>query len=79
MAELLIQPSHRTLGPLRGKVWGAICDDEAVIVVDAIHVSVGEYDREVPSPQVLPLIWIVSEHPLVLVDRDKFHGLLLKD
>lgn len=79
MAKLLIQPCHRTLGPLRRKVWGAICDDEAVIVVDTIHVSVGEYDREVLGPQVLPLIWVVSEHPLVLVNRDEFHGLLWED
>ena len=79
MAKLLVQACHRTLGPVGGKVWRAICDDEAVIVVGTVHVSVGEYDREVPSPQVLPLIWVVSEHPLVLVDRDEFHGLFWED
>lgn len=79
MAKLLVQPCHRTLGPLRGKVGRAICDDEAEIVVDTIHVSVGEHNGEVPGPQMLPLVWVVSEHPLVLVDRDEFHGLLWQD
>jgi hypothetical protein len=79
MAKLLVQPYHRTLGSLRGKVGRAICDDEAVIVVDTIHVSIGDNNGEVPGPQVLPLVWVVSEHPLVLVDRDEFHGLLWED
>lgn len=79
MTKLLVQTYHRTLGPLRGKVRRAICYVEAVIIVETIHVSVAEYYRQVPGPQLFPLIWVVGEHAIFLVNGDEFHGFVWED